>query len=95
MRRTFQRVAATAATVITIGALSVAIAAPANATPAGCENYLKARGYIVGPKVKSACYAGRIGGAGVDKCFAALVKISVHSNHAEEACKIAASKGPK
>jgi hypothetical protein len=84
-----------ALTAITLTAATLAIpvvtAAPAQASPSSCEQYLKSAGYIVGPKVQHACFAGGpVTGSGFWLCYAELAKIGVRDGHASAACNKAA-----
>ncbi|MFJ9591004.1 hypothetical protein [Streptomyces acidicola] len=71
-------------TAVTAFGGSLLMAAPASATPKDCMVYLKAQGYIVGPKVTSIC-------ANTDlirpKCETNLISIGVSHAHAHEACQ--------
>lgn len=79
-------VAATAAVV----ACSTALAAPAQASSAKCQEYLRARNYVVGPKVRAACDTGQNGGAsGPLACYVSLLAIEVEAAHASTACNAA------
>ncbi|MDI5975945.1 hypothetical protein [Amycolatopsis magusensis] len=76
--------------VLAAGTFSLAIAAPAQASSAKCREYLRAQGYVVGPKVTAACDTGQNGGApGTLACVAALVGIEVDPAHATIACNAA------
>ena len=55
MSRTMRRAAASLVAVVAAGALSAAVAAPAQATPKHCAAFLDGEGYLVGPKVEAAC----------------------------------------
>jgi hypothetical protein len=93
MRSTLQRATAVVASVIAVGGVSLAVAAPAQATPADCERYLKDRGYIVGPRVEDACLAARTGeGSAIKKCILILDELGVTRGHAIDACELAAKK---
>ncbi|WP_258341730.1 hypothetical protein [Saccharopolyspora gregorii] len=94
MNGTMRRVAAGLVTAVAAGTLSMAMAAPAQATPAQCTAYLQARGYTVGPKVQDACRqaVSPIGGAlGPMRCSWALRAIGVDRPDAQAACKLAAA----
>lgn len=73
----------------------IATAAPASASASmysGCLNYVKSKGYVVGPKVYAACSHQALNtGLGVwihnPACLSGLVNIGVTSTVAVEACK--------
>ncbi|WP_243788515.1 hypothetical protein [Saccharopolyspora gloriosae] len=92
MSNTMRRVAASLVTVVAAGTLSLAVVAPAQATGSDCTTYLKARGYLVGPKVNAACKRGSSGGLGQIICQNNLIAIQVSASHAQHACKLAAVK---
>ncbi|WP_258341729.1 hypothetical protein [Saccharopolyspora gregorii] len=91
MSNTMRRVAAGLVTAVAAGTLSLAVAAPAQAATSDCTTYLKARGYLVGPKVRSACSIGAKRGVfGQITCTTGLMAIQVNTPHAQYACKRAA-----
>ncbi|MEU6130336.1 hypothetical protein ABZ805_14290 [Saccharopolyspora sp. NPDC047091] len=93
MSNTMRRVAAGLVTAVAAGTLSLAVAAPAQATTSDCTTYLQARGYLVGPKVRAACKQGASGTTFARLiCMSNLVKIQVSNAHAGHACKLAAVK---
>lgn len=73
------------------GALPVLLASPAHATSGDCTNYMHNLGYLVGPKVISACdwgaKQGLMGSIGQSTCQAYLAQAGVsNSGHRSEAC---------
>ncbi|MEV7241785.1 hypothetical protein AB0N92_11125 [Streptomyces sp. NPDC093248] len=66
------------------GAVPVVMASPAQADQLDCMNYLKARHYVVGAGVRSACDVDSIGGKVV--CQGKLISLGVRPEHALNAC---------
>ncbi|WP_372407670.1 hypothetical protein [Streptomyces luteireticuli] len=94
MRKTIQRAAIIAGTVLAAGTLQFATTTSAQASPAGCTSYLAAKGYKVGPKAKAACNLAKGGGmmdpagdAARMVCSSQLVIIGVKNNVATAACQ--------
>ncbi|GHG82089.1 hypothetical protein GCM10017674_03440 [Streptomyces gardneri] len=69
------------------GILPVAAAAPAQATTIQCLTWLDFKGYIVGPKVRTAC--GYTSDVGWGFCVAGLVNAGVRQTDAITACDLA------
>ena len=70
----------------------IAMAAPASALYSGCLNYVKARGYVVGPKVYNACsHEAWSTGIGIwvanPTCVSKLTALRVEGLTSMEACK--------
>jgi hypothetical protein len=80
------RRAITALTVVAAaGVVPLVTAAPAQADQIDCVNYLRGKGYDIGPRVRNACdnvesLADKI------TCQTSLIGIGVRANHALEAC---------
>jgi hypothetical protein len=88
--KTSRRLVTLLAAITTAAAFSVAVAAPAEASSAKCQEYLRYKGYTVGPKVRAACDTGQNGGAsGPLACYFALIAIDVEPAHASTACNAA------
>lgn len=89
---TIRRVVAAVGITVAAVTLPVVTAGVANASPARCEISLKNDGYVVGPKVKSACSnasADRVSpvAAGLRAaCQTQLINIGVKSADAYAAC---------
>lgn len=68
--------------------IPVMAAAPAQATPTACMQYLHDVGYVVGPRAKQAC---RYGDDLTQKifCLPVLLNIGVSQRHASTACDLA------
>ncbi len=83
-----RRTAAAASLTLLMGALPVALATPASASPGACASYLAAKGYKVGPWVKKACARGTgpAGTPGQHACWSMLVELGVKGDHAVDAC---------
>ncbi|RZQ60547.1 hypothetical protein [Amycolatopsis suaedae] len=87
---TTKRIAAAAATVLAAAGLSLAAAAPAQATAGQCVKFLRNQGYVIGKGVVGACDGAAGGGAGGQTgCIVKLVSLGVTGDHAKTACKIA------
>ncbi|MFE4662908.1 hypothetical protein ACFRFJ_40240 [Streptomyces hydrogenans] len=86
-----RRVAAAAGVAAFAAIAPIAAATPASAMYSGCLNYVQSHGYVVGPKVYSACSITALNG-GVfwianPACTKELIAIKVSSGVAGEACR--------
>ncbi|ORT61774.1 hypothetical protein BKD26_01745 [Streptomyces sp. CB03238] len=70
---------------VAAGFIPLVAAAPAQASPASCESYLRSTGrYVIGPQIKAGCSYSRFGSHVI--CQAKLVGIGVRPTDATAAC---------
>lgn len=84
-----KRVGAALAVTVAATVLPAVAATPASADQGDCQYYLHTVGYVIGPKVESACKAGSdtfMNPAAWGKCFLGLTGIGVRQEHAVTAC---------
>lgn len=84
---TMAKLLSAAGAMLVTAAIPLVVAGSASATPYQCEQYMSARGYVVGPKVTHACSDG---GAGQPHsfpvCWEQLSQLGVNSHDVQEAC---------
>ncbi|AKZ55714.1 putative secreted protein [Streptomyces ambofaciens ATCC 23877] len=88
--RSIKAALATVGVVAAAGVMPLVTATPAGAAQSTCVNYVGNKGYLVGPKVRSACSRGAID-MGVGKvpnpvCTTRLLQAGVDGNVATSAC---------
>lgn len=85
-----KRMAAALSVAAAVGAIPLATATAAHADQVGCVNYVKSKGYVVGPKVRAACNNKAITWLPVKTphpyCLNGLVTIRVDLSVARDAC---------
>jgi hypothetical protein len=87
VRKAMKQVAAAIGTLVAASTLPLLIAAPAQATPYQCGQYLDDHGYVVGPGVVQACSANDSPGSDIG-CVVGLMNLKVTQADAEAACNL-------
>jgi hypothetical protein len=82
-----RRIAVSASVVAAVGAVPLVAASPASATVKQCEGVVRSYGYIVGPKVESACSWPSYRGTPNALCLQKLVIAGVKYDVADTACQ--------
>ncbi|MFG2434431.1 hypothetical protein [Streptomyces sp. NPDC048508] len=81
----FKRISMVASVVAALGV--VATAGPASATVKQCTGVVSHAGYVVGPKVKTACGWPHVGGQANAMCLQKLMLAGVRYDVANTACQ--------
>ena len=90
MRSKAKRILAVLSVTAAAAAIPLVTAAPAQAGTPSCLRYLKAEGYVIGPKVQRACELGAEGPPWNANCLPILWSLEVKNNDADTACALAA-----
>ncbi|MFC4565182.1 hypothetical protein ACFO4E_25275 [Nocardiopsis mangrovi] len=88
MNRIPRRATAALATALTTAGLLFATAAPAQASPQQCRDYLVSQGYVVGVQSQRACNMLAGQNPNRDRCRSILIGLGVYESHARAACSI-------
>ncbi|MFG2448333.1 hypothetical protein ACGFSG_03065 [Streptomyces sp. NPDC048512] len=83
----FKRISVVASVVAALGVVPLVTAGPASATVKQCTGVVSHAGYVVGPKVKTACGWPHVGGQANALCLQKLMLAGVRYDVANTACQ--------
>ncbi|MFD6496908.1 hypothetical protein [Streptomyces sp. NPDC060188] len=83
----FKRISMVASVVAALGVVPLATAGSASATVKQCTGAVSHAGYVVGPKVKTACGWPHVGGQANAMCLQKLMLAGVRYDVANTACQ--------
>ncbi|MFF0185797.1 hypothetical protein [Streptomyces sp. NPDC005244] len=82
-----RRISMVASVVAALGVVPLVAASPASATVKQCTGVVSHAGYVVGPKVKTACGWPHVGGQANAMCLQKLMLAGVRYEVANTACQ--------